>query len=254
MGIARYVRLAPETLKMIAGSRLTFFYEEEFIGTLIARLCENFNMDVTLVRRPLTELPLRHQSMVISEGAKRPSNSKWERLGKEKGIGHLRSMDVNGDRSEYADNLTIWLSKISLANSVANECKYDKLPIAWMDIGLSKFNFIRENWNFSLLEGSNGRMLHYSSNMRYLGKQLPLNASFLLGWPCEWAILFDLFHEKLRDLQSDGYPHDEETILSHVVRENPQLFKCIGHPFRGSIGKLRYYYNRVFYGRIRDEQ
>ncbi len=252
MGIARYIQLAPETLRMISGSRLFFYYEEAFIGTLFERLSENLSVDIVPIRRPLNMLPRRGDAKVIAEAANPPTNREWHRLGKEKGISHLRAMDLDGDRQEYIDNLSVWLSKIDLLTEVSNKIENEALPVAWVDVGLAKKNFMRENWNFTLQEAQKDQVIHYSSDMRYCGNTLPLNASFLKAWPKEWKHLSLLFSEKLSALRTDGYPYDEETILSHVVRENPTLFKCLGQPFKGPFGRLRYFYNRILGRKIRN--
>lgn len=248
MGIARYVRLAPETLSMISGDRLYFYYEEPFIGTLFERLAQNLDIDIIPVRRTLNELPFRDVAKVISYCSQSPSSEGTKAACKEKGTSHIRSMDVDGDRSEYLDNLTVWLSKIELVCQSARRMKDSDSSLAWIDVGLSKKNFTRENWNFTEARLLHRKVLHYASDMRYQGNPLPLNASFLKASSKEWERLSHLFFGKAQQLQEDGYPHDEETILSHVVHEHPDLFQCIGRPFSGPLRSVRYYAHR-FRGR-----
>lgn len=250
MGISRYVRLLPETLRMIRGQRLVFYYEEEFIGRLVKRLCEDIGIEVSLRCVPLETLPQRENATIIANAARDPRTTARTVLSKEKGVAHLRAMDVAGDRSEYEKNLSVWLSKIDLTMSVAREIQRRE-PVAWIDIGVSKLNFRRHNWNFATLPVSPMRLSHYGSNMRYLGERLPLNASVLLGYPESWNAVCKLFNETVAMRAADCYPHDEETLLSHVLRETPDLFECIGHPYRGRIGTVKYFWERLRGGNLR---
>mgnify|MGYP005858641393 CR=1 FL=1 len=247
MGIARYVRHAPETLRMIRGSQLIFFYEEDFIGELIARLCENFDIDLRREKRPLVSLPARAHAEQISKGAQRIPVMVLKNSDKEKGNSHLAAMDIDGDRTEYMENLTIWLSKIFLTSEVASGYAVRDRPVAWVDIALAKNNFTRQNWDFSKIDRNPPScLLHYGSAMLYLGRRLPLSAGYLRADRDHWEVIENLFQAQLDTLQYDGYPHDEETVLSHVVGKYPRIFECIGRPYQGRIGKAKYYFNRVF--------
>ena len=251
MGIARYVRHAPETLRMISGSKLIFFYEEEFIGELVERLCENFDINIRLERRPLADLSARAHAENISNAAQTPSPATLNASTREKGRRHLAAMDIDGDRTEYTANLSIWLSKISLTAEVAAEYAVSDCPVAWVDIALAKNNFTRQNWNFAKIDRNpQSRLLHYGSAMLYRAQRLPLSAGFLQADRQHWSTISRYFQEELATLQHDRYPHDEETILSHVVRKYPDMFECIGQPFRGRIGKAQYYFNRVFRAKL----
>ncbi len=251
MGIARYIRLAPETLQMISGFQLSFYYEEEFVATLIQRLCEDVGVSVDLIRLPLADLPRRQEAMRISRTASKSVAESFGRTPKEKGVAHLRNFENDGSRVEYEDNLSVWLSKIDLVLNVISTRHVDDCPVAWIDIGLSKFNFIRSNWAFNHLSGRNDRVLHYGSLMKFQGRRLPLNASFLRAYPAIWQDLCGRFSEALNGQENSRYPHDEETILAMVVWSRPCLFECAGKPFDGKWGKMQYLYNRLLYRRIR---
>ena len=251
MGIARYIRLAPETFKMIAGKPLVFYYEEDFIGELVKRVCENYGVALRLVRRPIGELPARSEAVRIAREAG-PKGLRGAAGPREKGIGHLKGMVFGDDRTEYENNLSVWLSKIGLLYEVFEDGTVPYGNIAWMDLGISKFNFIRKNWDFTGFSGkSERRVLHFSSNMRYLGEQLPLNASFLQAPGRLWPEINGLMENALEGAMGDHYPHDEETILAGIIRENPNLFRCIGGGYEGRVGKLRYAYERIRHRGVR---
>ncbi len=244
MGIGRYVRLMPESLKMITGSHLVFYYEEEFIGTLVTRLCENYNIELSLVRREISQLPRRREAQLIAACAddKAPQAKS---VGREKGLGHFRGMILEDDRSEYEDNLTIWLSKFDLVIESCARMASDVKAVAWMDIGIAKFNYLRRNWRFNAVQPVDDAMQHYGSPMRFLGDKLPLNASFLQAVPEKWECVFEAYAEALGNVCGDSYPHDEETVLAAVVRQNPDLFRCLGDHYSGKSGKLLYVLERL---------
>lgn len=245
MGIARYVKLAPETLSMISGSRLIFFYSESFIATLFERVAENLNVEIIPIRRQLSELPERESAKRIVTNARAPKQAALVKKGREKGVVHLNGMDFEGDRREYLENLSIWLSKIPLCTYVATSELSESQSVAWVDIGISKVNFTRHNWNFCLLKPPTSQVQHYASNMRYRGDRLPLSAGYLRAWPEQWERLNSLFKEQLYRRRNCSYPHDEETVLSHVVEQHPELFECVGKPLTGPLRRIRYYSNRL---------
>lgn len=69
--------------------------------------------------------------------------------------------------------------------------------------------------------------------MYFGAKQLPLNASFMSAPNHMWLYLENIFLEQLQINASDGYIHDEETILSGVIDKYPEKFSVIGRPLRG---------------------
>lgn len=237
MGIGRYVRLMPETIKMISGSRLIFFYEEDFIGVLVSRLCENYGVELSLKRREICDLPRRREAEIISENAD-VAEPKRLSIGREKGVAHFNSMIEEGDRSEYTDNLSIWLSKLDLVVESNRFGAQDASGFAWVDIGISKFNYLRKRWRFSDCQPCGDSLQHYGSPMRFRGKDLPLNASFLQGSAAVWDKVTEGYGKALELACGDGYPDDEETVLSDVVRENPELFQCVGYQYRGRLGQV----------------
>ena len=248
MGISRYMRLAPVSLQMIQNAQLVFYYEEECIAEIVSKICADWSIELVPVRLPLKNLPQRQNAIAIAGSAKESSLPPLVGGIKEKGRGHLRGMVHGEDRQEYVDNLSVWLSKLDLVHASINYVRTNGRPIAWMDFGISKKNYTRRNWRFQEAESNrktNG-LLHYGSEMRFRNEKLPLNASFLSGRPEIWKTALSEFNTFLEKARSDSYPHDEETVLSQVVRTNPQLFECIGEPYRGRIGKAQYYFNRVF--------
>lgn len=247
MGISRYLRLAPVSLRMISGSQLVFFYEEDCIGEIVAKICEDWSVNLLLKKRPIGDLPQRRAALEIAANADRSALPAEDECVKEKGWSHLNGMVHGADRDEYEDNLAIWLSKVDLVQD-ASECAVsDDTPVAWMDFGIAKFNYMRSSWNFpvAVRQCDPSKLCHYDSSMRMCQRKLPLNASFLCGSPVIWAELLEEFQKQIAAAKCENYPHDEETLLAQIVKVRPELFQCIGHPFEGRLGKVRYLVERL---------
>ena len=247
MGLGRYIALAPATLRMMAGKKLIFYYEEDFIAEVVARICDENGIEVHLKRVPLNSLPNRAAAERISANAAWPGDALHRKFGKkEKGIAHHLNLCDGDDNRPYRDNLSIWLSKVGLVNEALStpQAAHSQI-IAWVDIGVSKLNYRRSNWNFAR-EGFGERKLHhYSSNMRFQGEKLPLSAGVLVGAPFAWQGVASKFSEALQSTENSRYPHDEETILKLVHDNSPELFHTFGRPGEGRLGQTQYLLRRL---------
>lgn len=246
MGISRYLRLGPVSLKMIADSKLVFFYEEDCIREIVQKISDDWSIDLVPIHLPISRLPQRQAALTISANATRSALPPESECRKEKGWSHLNGMVHGDDRTEYEDNLTVWLSKIDLVNKAAKQFPSSNQLIAWMDFGIAKFNYIRDGWSFPdrMANFSRSKLSHYNSLMRMHQSKLPLNASFLIARSNVWEEVQDEFHQQIASSRDEDYPHDEETLLSRVVQTRPELFDCIGDPYHGRIGKVRYLLER----------
>lgn len=246
MGLGRYIALAPGTLQMMAGKKLIFYYEEGFVADVIGRICEEARIDVHFKRVPLTELPNRAAAERIAARATWPGDMLHRRFGKkEKGIAHFLNLFDNEDNRPYRDNLSIWLSKIPLVNEVLSAPDAHSEITAWADIGVSKLNYRRSNWNFTQQNIGKGALHHYSSNMRFHGEKLPLNASVLAGAQAAWQAVEHDFADALQSTETSDYPHDEETVFKLTYKDKPSLFRVLGHPGEGRLGQAQYLMRRL---------
>ena len=247
MGLGRYVALAPGTLRMMAGKKLFFYYEEDFVGEVIGRICDETGIEAHLKRVGLTDLPNSVAAERIAANAAWPGDTLYRKFGKkEKGIAHFLNLCDGAANRPYRDNLSIWLSKIDLVNETlsAPETAGSQI-IAWVDIGVSKLNYVRSNWNFAREMVSTGKLYHYTSNMRFQGGKLPLNASVLGAEFSVWRELGIKFFDALQSTANSSYPHDEETILKLVHDNSPELFHTLGRPGEGRIGQAQYLLRRL---------
>jgi hypothetical protein len=82
------------------------------------------------------------------------------------------------------------------------------------------------------MKGGAVSRVRYGSDMRRYGRHLPLNASYISGPREQWQEFQQLFSQKAQLAAQMPYGHDEETILSECIREQPDWFHCIGMPYK----------------------
>ena len=144
----------------------------------------------------------------------------------EKGIFHYKRDHINSSPACYRKLFTIWSSKLFLIEQTFKENLFDSDYFAWSDISISRFKEKRKNWNFMKQIYSNNYIYHFDSVMRYYGKKLDLNASFLFGAKNVWIEFIREFKKKLDELKDTNYAHDEETIISTFYKDL-NIFKKI---------------------------
>jgi hypothetical protein len=146
----------------------------------------------------------------------------------EKGVTHYWRDLKGGGADAYRAMLAIWLSKIALTSDVARD--HESMSVAWVDASVARFNLRRTNWNFTQDQGHPAKISHFASPMRFFGRPLPLNASYLEGRSSVWTELERLFNAMLEKALQMPYGHDEETVLAQCLSASPDLFRCIGAP------------------------
>ncbi len=240
--LSHYQQLLPKTMKMIRGERLHLFCGDQFFASHAASLARRYSINLTSEIVDLGDLPTRDLIVPILRACESrrsllpefmdPTNA--SPLRREKGEIHFWRDYMRSGPGVYKDLLSIWTSKIPLVSRwISSAEMYHNGAVAWIDLSVSRFRGSRTRWNFCRQVWPEDRICHYSSPMAYKGKRLPLNASFI-GAPSRlWSSLESLYLQCLESHASDGYAHDEETILSHVLESNPDLFSLIGHPCRG---------------------
>jgi hypothetical protein len=229
-------------MHMLRGNRLHVFCGDEDFASSVVELAERYSVDITTEFIGLGDLPTRclispilhaceqrFESVSSPAGAERPGS-----FNREKGDIHFWRHFVESGAEAYRNLLSIWTSKIPLVSRwvcSSDGAKTDS--VAWVDVTVSRFNGSRSGWDFRRQVWPEDRISHYSSPRFYRRKKLPLNASFIAASPRLWPILEASYLEALKNCSADGYAHDEETILSHVMDANPGLFHAMGHPCRG---------------------
>lgn len=239
--LVHYQRLVPRTMGMLAGRRLHLFCGDEEIAGQFAELAARYGVALTSEVIALGDLPTRDDLRPILDSCARlvakGRGAAPVPVRREKATGHLwRDYQLSGPET-FHDLLAVWTSKIPLLARLAAAQTDRAARLCWIDASVAKFNGRRTNWDFRAQRWPSGTLGHYGSPMRYRGAKLPLNASFLGAEAALWPQIDALFRAELRAHAGDGYPHDEETILSHVIAAAPGLFHRLGSPRRG-IGGL----------------
>jgi len=239
MEFGRYLKLIPGTIELLQGSTLVFFYEEDFILELFQRLCINHDVSLIAIHRKTTELPAYEDVVAmqdfISNAGRYEIHKLADRFPRDKGTHHFRKFFCRyKDPEIYRQNVSIWLSKIALVKTAMDSIESAQW-FAWVDAGISRFNHRRTKWRFPVVTPTADQIMHYGSVQHYMGKRLPLNASYLCGHRRTWERLNDVFYAQLRKSINNAYVHDEETILGNVYQQHPELFCCLGNPITGNF-------------------
>lgn len=234
--LAHYNRLLPLTLQMLQGERLHLFCDDAGIEAHFRTAAREHDVSLTIDHIPLDELPTASDITPILETCERLVAEGW--LDKEinmleKRDEHLKKDFFYSGRETFGHLLAIWTSKIPLLARLSRDVEDAATQVIWADISVSRFNASRTYWDFRNQSWPIDKVGHYKSRMLYLDKTLPLNASFLGAAPALWPGIETLFLAELRKHAADGYVHDEETILSHVIAAHPDRFHQIGKPVRG---------------------
>lgn len=232
-----YERLLPNTMRLLSGSRLHLFYDDPSTLEHFAAEAVRNQIDLSATKVAIKELPTFDDVLPILSTCERlveAGEHRKEMPAREKKSVHLkRDYHLSGAKA-FRELLTIWTSKILLLSELSRSAPMEVERINWIDTSVSRFNGSRTNWNFLKHHPNEGRVAHYASPMFFNGEPLPLNASFMGAARDVWPTIERLFLEQLRMRAGDGYVHDEETIMSYVIAQNPELFQVIGRPVRGA--------------------
>ncbi|QPZ91610.1 hypothetical protein [Thioclava electrotropha] len=231
-----YKRLLPESMKLLRGKRLHLFYDGEEIGESFVAEAERNDVEVSKSRIRISDLPTYDAVLpIISTCERLVSEGKHheEMPAREKMSMHLKRDYLLSGADAFRSMVTIWTSKLPLLADLSSSAPAGVKSVAWVDASIAKFKGSRTNWNFMRQTWPHNRVGHYASPMFFHGAPLPLNASFLAASIELWPKVNALFLEELAKKAGDGYVHDEETIMSGVVTQNPELFYTLGKPVRG---------------------
>ncbi len=239
--LSHYLEYIPATCRLIRGGRLVVFHDDPEVLRYFEARAKPFSVQVEGRRMPLEDLPLYPQSARLLAGCAAmdiETLAAGERAWLEKGVNHFQREYRGSGDDAYRRIITIWMSKIALVDELARTDQSGATWFGWLDASVGRFNGRRANWDFTRVAYEAGRVHHYGNKMLYQGQPLPINASCLIAAAQDWARLNRRFQTAL-DAQLDlPYAHDEETILSHVHREDPQLFQLLGQVYSGRMARV----------------
>lgn len=232
-----YQKYLTGLFRRIGGGKLLLFFEDENFFKQCQKIADATEVSLRGHYLPLNDLPYAWAGDELLSACKRMECSAAlndQLLRKDKGIKHYhREFRLSGEEA-YAKIMAIWMSKIPLISQVSLPSNpFNTDLFAWVDISIARFRFMRGNHDFTKQRIDSGRINHYGTDSYYRGSRLKLNASFMCGGQEAWERLNFSFRSALQQHLLDDYAHDEETILSHVQSDNPDLFRSIGETHRG---------------------
>ncbi|MCB2064223.1 MAG: hypothetical protein KDE25_12385 [Novosphingobium sp.] len=229
-----YKRFLPLTLDMIRGQSLRLYCGDEETQDFFKALCDEREIDFDPQITPIDSLPAWDLAQSFVESCKsmrldiypRPSSFHYE-----KGVTHYWRDYKDGGIATYRSMIAIWLSKIYLCKSLADERESEN-PVAWIDASLSRHSAIRTHNDISKLTIPDNKLLHYPNRMRFFGSTLPINASYLGAYAHSWNAVCEKFDSCCKRAALLPYAGDEETVLALCHGENPELFEAIPSQFK----------------------
>ena len=219
-----YLDFGNKTFNLLQKNNIVFFYEDEkILDWSKNNICNNTYQPnkINLVNLPTYEI-----SQYYLESCKNQSIESLKKIdqGNEKGIAHYERDYLIAGENTYRKLFTIWTSKIFLVEKAIQENFFNTEFFAWVDISISRFNYKRENWNFIEQKYSENYIYHYDGNMKYYGKKININGSFIFGHKKKWLELVKIFKNQLTNSKNSHYAHDEETLLNLIYQKNTSLF------------------------------
>lgn len=227
---SHYFTHLDKTIEMISGGNLIFHCYDSVVSERVEALCKKNKVVLTLEQTPVEMLAAYQHSKTFLKNCHNMGLDAFPEpadKNREKGVLHYWRDYKGGGAEAYRRMITIWLSKIDLAMSAVKKTKDSCQDIAWIDASIARFNGVRDNWDFRRSEVGAFTLNHYLNGVRYFGKELPINASFLHARRETWFTVHELFQENLSSALKMTYAHDEETILSHCKAANPNLFVAL---------------------------
>lgn len=224
-----YASYLPQTLQMLAGSRLWFYSNDADVLRQVSEICADHQVDLTAVLLDFQALPawsIAADYVCACERMHLDLYGPPVRRMKEKGVNHYWRDLIGSGPESYRRVLAIWLSKVELTAALAARLEPGSI-VAWVDASLARKNNARPCWDFTRCALPPGRLTHYPSQARIYGATLPLSAGFLAADAPTWSLIQEHFVAARTSLVAMPYGHDEETILSKCLGDHPELFHVL---------------------------
>lgn len=239
-----YAEYLPKTLQMLAGSKLWFYSGDADLLEHVAGICSTEAIALTPVLLDVTQLPawgVAADYVAACERMRLDLYGRPARRMKEKGVNHYWRDLVGSGSVAYRQVMTIWLSKVELSAALAASLEQGD-TVAWVDASLARKNHSRPCWDFTRCLLPPGKLTHYPSQARIYGSTLPLSAGFLAADGPTWQLVQERFVAARAALAAMAYGHDEETILSKCLADQPDLFHSLmaepAPPVKPAVARL----------------
>lgn len=222
------------SLEMLAGQNLHFISGSPEVLSTVQSLCRQYGINVHVERVALEDLRKRSEmDLLLTRARSFGANLKEPPADfrRDKGLIHYwRDLRQAGEDA-FRKIFCIWHSKIDLLHAAAHSNPFSASEFAWIDASISRFNGRRAGWDFRQIRTDRpGVVRHYPNDMCKGGRQLALNASFLLADRQAIDRLHAAYEEAFANCLRENYPNDEETVLDTIVTGMPDLFSVIAGP------------------------
>ena len=223
-----YLTNMPFTFNLLKNSNIIFYYEDENILNYVEKYIKTENFIPK--KKSISELPTWKISKFYLESCKNQNQEELKKINNigEKGVRHYRDEYKKSGEDSYRKIFTIWSSKIFFIDRLIKENVFNTGFFSWVDVSYGRFKETRDRWNFTELDFDDNHIYHYNSNMKYFGKKINLNASFLFGYRNSWDKFILLYKTQIDQTKNSSYAHDEETIINLFYEDNIDLFINLG--------------------------
>lgn len=225
-----YTEHLAQSLEMLARQNLHFISGNNKILSSVEALCRTHGINLHVEKLLLDDLrkrPLMDQLLQRSRNFGAKLLAPPSEFRREKGLIHYwRDLRQSGEDT-FKRVFCIWHSKIDLLHKAAQDNPFGSTEFAWVDASIARFNHQRAGWDFRQVDCTPGAIRHYPNIMRKNGRELALNASFLLGDRAAIDALHGAYEMAFAVCLGEDYPNDEETVLDLVVAQRPRLFRAI---------------------------
>ena len=226
-----YTKHMALSLEMLAGENLYFISGNNSILASVEELCRKNNINLHVDKLLLDDLARQSSMEGLLDCAKRfgarlrapPADFQ-----NDKGLIHYwRDLRQAGEDA-FKKIFCIWHSKIDLLHAASRANPFSSSEFAWVDASISRFSGRRPGWDFRQLSAPRAGVVHHYPNVMCKGgRQLALNASFLLGDTAVIDRLYAAYEDAFALCLREDYPNDEETVLHTIVSRMPELFSVI---------------------------
>lgn len=233
-----YSEHLPETLKMLSGCNVVYFYNKENNRKQAEDIAYKYNINFIPKKILINELPAYEAAEKFLKRTEEFGSNPFLVAGrdrkKEKAREHYFIDYSRGGPEAYKSMLSVWLSKVPLMAMIMDENPFSSRSFAWVDASISRFNKKRDYYDIHRLNDADGKISFYRGKRGKNLKKLILNASYLSGDQEAWSSLLEIYKEEMDYQQYEVYPNDEETVLDACALRSPSLFRMI-NPKRNII-------------------
>ena len=240
-----YEGLLKATLEPLENKNIVFYYSEDkcldwFQNSVCTDSYKTIKMSIEDL--PTWEISEEYMNIDLDSSRKMIHAGRGDESRRTQCAEHPRGIIHSGDKGlihikrecrdfeAYRKMFAIWSSKILLIEQVIKENPFNSDYFSWMDV-----TFSRTRWlNFINFNYDPNHLFHYGNTMGYMGPMVGISAPFLLAHKNTWSKVIELYKNQLEISSTSNFPHDEETLLHLVRKDNMEMFKEMMKPTFGT--------------------